>query len=167
MKLKCVRLQQERNLIDHLNDFGTAPVYCANEQSLSIYCTHLSASVYIPLSIALCLFLKEGAVRPKVVLQVLWCCISLCFSFSLPLHLNMNTAFCMGRMPPLHFKAALGPFKGSEGGEMDSYCLTGKMQSCCWVSDWTGTEAARARFMFKSSGKGVRWTGGRGKKWKL
>lgn len=36
--------------------------------------------------------------------------------FSLPLHLNMNAAFCMGRMPPLHFKGALGPFKGTKGG---------------------------------------------------
>lgn len=85
---------------------------------------HLSASVYLPPSISLCLFLKEGAVRLKSCsrrFDVAF--LSFSFSFPLPLHLNMNAAFCMGRMPPVHFKAALGSFKGSEGGELDLYCL--------------------------------------------
>lgn len=57
-------------------------------------------------------------------LQGLWSV--LCDVVSLPrsLHLNMNAAFCMGRMPPLHFKGSLGPFKGGEGGDWDLHCFT-------------------------------------------
>lgn len=57
-------------------------------------------------------------------LQGLWSVLCDVVSLLLSLHLNMNAAFCMGRMPPLHFKGSLGPFKGGEGGDWDLHCFT-------------------------------------------